>query len=160
MVVLSSSNTRSRSYGTENGFCTLLLHHIRDQKNVSKCPQNYYFGDVKIFFSGEGAQPPPQTPPRTPPPRRLAAPLSEILNTPLTMFQQSLIWGNSLTYGGKLNCTWACNACVCSGACSILLLTFYHILFRLLYCQSGAAESTDEFELNLNVSSAACIINY
>jgi len=78
--MLSSSNTRRRLYGTENGFCTLLLH-LQKIKNVSKCPQPP--GDVKInFFSGEGGPPPPQTPPRIPPPRRIA-PLSEILNTTL-----------------------------------------------------------------------------
>jgi len=36
-------------------------------------------GRKNDFFSGKGAQPLP----RTPPPRRLAAPPSEILNTPL-----------------------------------------------------------------------------
>ena len=52
---------------------------IRDQKNASKCPKNYHFGDVKIdFFLGRGHSPLPRTPPR-----RRIAPLSEILNTPL-----------------------------------------------------------------------------
>ena len=82
MVVLSSSNTRSRSYGTENGFYTLLLHLYKRSKNVSKCPQNYYFGDVKMnfFFWPPLQTPPPQ--PTTSASRR--PPLSEILNTPLS----------------------------------------------------------------------------
>ena len=44
-------------------------------KNVLKCPQNYYFGDVKMnFFLGRGHSPLPRPLPRTPPHRRLAAP--------------------------------------------------------------------------------------
>jgi len=83
MVVLSSSNTRSKSYMTQKWVLHLVVAPIRDQKNVSKCPQNYYFGDVKMnFFLGRGHSPLPRPLSRTPPPRRLAPP-SEILNTPL-----------------------------------------------------------------------------
>jgi len=48
---------------------------IRDPKNASKCPQNYYFGDVKIdFFLGRGHSPFPRPLPRTPPRPRIAPP--------------------------------------------------------------------------------------
>ena len=46
-------------------------------------PKLLFWGRKNEFFSGEGAQPPPQTPSPHPPPRRLAPPPSEILNTPL-----------------------------------------------------------------------------
>jgi len=50
---------------------------IRDQKNASKCPQNYHLGDLKINFPPQTAPPHPTTSTYRPPP------LSEILNTPL-----------------------------------------------------------------------------
>ena len=52
---------------------------IRDQKNASKCQQNYHLGDLKIiFFWGGGTAPSP-----APHHVDVSPPPSEILNTPL-----------------------------------------------------------------------------
>jgi len=42
-----------------------------------------FLGHKKKFFSGEGAQPPPQNPPPHPTTSAPRSPFSEILNTPL-----------------------------------------------------------------------------
>ena len=70
--MLSSSNTRRRLHGTENGFCTLLSHLTNKKKRVKIPP--------KLSFWGHKNQSP-----RTPPRRRIAPPPSEILNTPLRL---------------------------------------------------------------------------
>jgi len=76
-------HTRSRSYGTENGFCTRLI------KNRVTMHQKLYFGDTKmIFFSGQGAQPSLQIPPLHPTTSAHRPPLSEILNKRLTVWEK------------------------------------------------------------------------
>ena len=64
--------------------CSRLMHpvaaHIRDQKTASKCTKNY-FGDIKNF-SVRGHSPDSSLAPHQ------LAPLTEILNMPLTMLMR------------------------------------------------------------------------
>ena len=77
-----------------------VLHPVvapmRDQKICVKMPPKLSFGGLKNhFFSGEGAQPRPQTPP----PLTTTStyhPFSEILNTPLCRYVYST---DKKTYG-------------------------------------------------------------
>ena len=63
MVVLSSSNTRSRSYMTQKmGFAPCCCTYKRSKKRVKMPPKLLFWGRKNEFFSGEGAPPPPQTP--------------------------------------------------------------------------------------------------
>ena len=57
MVVLSSSNTRNRLYGTEKWVLHPVVAHIRDQKKRVKIPPKLLFwGRKNEFFSGDGAR--------------------------------------------------------------------------------------------------------
>jgi len=101
---------------------------IKDQKNVSKCPQNYYFRDVKMnFFLGRGHSPLPRPLPRTPPPWRLAAPpLSEILNTPLP---KSLLFKWQINF--HVNYWDVCKLqCVMNRFSSVVMAVGWSHLFR------------------------------